>query len=576
MIFHGFIRYDECLISTNRLVFKQIHFKKVFQLFFPYLLRNRSTKTRGLLTLLVVSCEIIATTLCPLLIKKICNTVDLDGGFSVAFGLTLLFSFLWMIEKVAMDIEEVIFFPVINEAIKDITSNTVGHLHKISLQDQVYSSSQIISMIKRISLSARSFIRVFFLLLPRTLLKLILVCVILINYQYYGLSILLGVAVSFLVLYRCLVWYVQKRSEAWACTDRVTQALHESILFTKTARYHEQFEMSRLQKSLSEEAELWNKTNTRLHLTSSFVSLVFGLSYAAVLALVVFQGSSIGDFIFIKGLVLSVFLPLRSMTRQIRMTAESIIDIQKIIEVLAIPISPKKENMDSVQTKALLEVKNLSFSYSNEVSFLESVTLQFDKGDTVFISGSSGSGKSTFCHLLSGLISPKKGEIYLKGRSLSSSTKEELGKSLLFISQQAHILNATIYENLTYGMEGISKSYLDHVVESVGLDQLIDKSIEGLSTIIGEKGACISGGERQKIALARALLAEPEILILDEAIESLDAASAHHILKQLKKKVPTIFLVSHQMQYVKDFNNHLIFTAGSINHIKASFEPLLN
>lgn len=519
---------------------------------------------RTLFTIAILALEVALATICPFLAKKIVTTLGVNYEWGLVFSFTALYGVFWLISKVTSDLEEIIFFPVVNESIKDITYRTIDHLHKIPLGAQKHSSSEMISMIKRISLSARSFIKVFFLQIPRAVLTLVLAAIVLLEYRYYGVWIFGVLVLSLFCLYRTIRWYADTREKAWKCTDQVTKAIHDSILFTKTARFHQNFEMSRLGKSLTDEANLWNLVNVRLHLTSAVVTVIFGFAFLAILLSMISEGVSVGDFVLIKGFLLAIFVPLRNLTRQIRLTAESVVDIQSIIEVLEIPaVSTRTQNSAQPAIKELAMV-DVDFQYEGCRDLFQGLDFSFSPGEKVLIKGATGSGKSTFCHLLASLISPQKGDVTLNKKSISSYTKQELGKMLLFIPQQAHLLNATVLENLTYGFTHVSQEQVEDAIEKVGLTSTIERLTHGLYTSIGEKGNRFSGGETQKIALARALIIKPNILILDEATQSLDRQSEERALEALFANIPLIFVVSHQMEYFDQFTRILRFEKGKV------------
>ena len=184
------------------------------------------------------------------------------------------------------------------------------------------------------------------------------------------------------------------------------------------------------------------------------------------------------------------------------------------------------------------------------------------------LKGDSGTGKSTFCKLLSSLLKPHKGGIYLNGKDLQSYTESDLGKILLFVPQNNHLLNGSLLENITYGRRFYSKKRIEEALEKVELADLAGRLSQGVNTCIGEKGERLSGGEKQKLALARAFILRPNVLILDEATGSLDEKSEEKILDRLLEEIPTIFMVSHNLNCFDRFDRVLNFTFEGVREAK--------
>jgi len=214
--------------------------------------------------------------------------------------------------------------------------------------------------------------------------------------------------------------------------------------------------------------------------------------------------------------------------------------------------------------------KNIKFKYPNshnEVLNIEN--LELNKGTFLGITGKSGSGKSTFIDLLTGLLSPTKGNIFLDGKKIDSNLKEKLQTCIGYVPQFSFIADDTIKNNITLGLKSESVDFerVKKVAEIANISAFIEKELPlGYETIIGEDGVKLSGGQRQRISIARALYAHPQILILDEATNSLDSLTENQIIKSIAefKKIKTIIMVTHRVQTLRACDEILFFDGGKL------------
>lgn len=537
-------------------------FKNIFKLFFPYLLQS---KTRALITVSLLLLETGVALILPFILKNVVENLE-HASFSMILLLIGGFCFFWLMEKVLSDLQEILFFPVINNAIKNITYKLVDHLHALPLQKIQQSNAKVLSSMKRISQSARSFIKVFFLQIPVSVLSLVGACSILIRYHALCLLIFIPLGLIGIVLIYSLRWYSKERKRAWRWTDWTSEALFDSLFNTKLARYHQKFEMNRVGEYLEKEANFWVMTNTKLHWMSIFITGLFGLSVFIGLFIFLQTDLTVAEFILVKGLILATYLPIRNLSRQIRQIFESIIDVENIQQIFSL----SKESFSTRKipfTRPSLECRDVTFSYPNEHGIFKDLNLSVAFGKKVLITGGSGAGKSTLCHLLAGLTLPQKGEIYFGEAPLYRYPKSDLGESMVFIPQKIHLLNASIFENLTYGCPSLPFDRIEEVLHIVDLYELIIKLPDQIHTVVGEQGQFLSGGECQRIALARVLLMEPQVMILDEATQSLDIKREEKIFEEIARLDATVIVVSHRMES-KYFDEHVHIEQKQLQQIE--------
>jgi len=544
-------------------------FKKTFFLFIPHIIKNPSSIRRGFIALALILADIATSSLVPYFSKQVVDSLSLSIAAGVSISLFFLGLF-WTIEKTTSHLQEIIFFPVINTAIRNITFDVVQHIHKIPLASyQKLSIPEVINCMRRISFSARSFIKVLFLLIIPTFFKLCIATAITIKLGLFGFGLAFSLILALFVLYKGTAWYVGTREAAWRTTDIVTTRMNDSLLNTKTARFFNNFEMNEVGTLLTTEAHLWYKTNTRLHTIHILIGLLLGLTITLILYFAIKgiqqQTLTIGDFVMLKGQLIAAFLPLKSLSVEFRQLAESLIDIKKITQIFEIEPQKKLEfSMTPLSTTEAIVFKKVSFSHATDATLFNELSLSIKTGEKILIIGKTGCGKSTLLTLMNALYSIQKGSIWIYGHEISYLSHEALSRLVCLIPQDLHLFNQSIRYNLTYGLASVSESELQKIIHSIGLTEIIELMPNGLETIVGEMGSRLSGGEQQLVALARALLLKPKILLLDETTHSLNLDKEKKVLQEIFKAIPTVIIVSHKNLTLPEINRVLVLEKGTL------------
>ena len=324
------------------------------------------------------------------------------------------------------------------------------------------------------------------------------------------------------------------------------------------------------------EAKICYKTNTKLHSMHIVVGLLLGVCITIILSGVILAIQktrlTIGDFVFLKSQLIAVWIPFKNLAVEFRQLEESLIDIKKIIEILDLPKVTNDKNYKNDENNKIIYLNhkntksniikdiyldNISFAYSKEKTIFKNLSLSILTGEKIGIIGGIGSGKSTLINLMSGVYQPNQGVIYIRGKDSNSISKEFLQTKIYCIQQDFKLFNASLFYNITYGIENVSIITLQNFIDNLKFMEFIQKMPLGLNTKIGEKGVKLSGGEQQKIALCRALLLKPEILFLDETTNSLSYSIETEILNLLFEQIPTVILVSHRINANNYLNNSL-------------------
>lgn len=563
-------------------------FIKSLKLFIPYLMKNKASKICSGIAIALILLDIVASSLVPYYSKKIVNTLSLD--LTQSLGITvLLLGFFWTIEKINSHIQDIIFFPVINNCIRDLTRDVVEKVHRVPLTlYQTFSMSEILSCIRRISCSVRAFFKVLILLALPTLAKLCVAIFVALQFGMLSLMLIPVIMGSLFTLYKGMQWYLKARVKAWMMSDQVFMRVNDSISNTTVTRPFHDYEMSTIKETLDKEANLWYAANTRLHGVHILIGIVVGIGITLLYSLAIYaiqhQTLSVGDFVLLQGQLMVAILSLKTFSIEFRQLAESCIDISKIVQILECPEQQKnllarsfvhaKDNKDIEDNREIedneknenkkyyqdntLRLNQLSFSYRESHNNLENhdtaplfFNLNFDiqLGEKIVIQGKNGCGKSTLMALMAGLQIPSKGEVLLCGQNIHTLPPEKLSQWIHCIPQDLRLFNLSLYDNLTYGLKRMTSNdniLLEEMIESFNLSSIIQQLKKGFQTPLGEMGNRLSGGEKQRIALARALLLRPRILILDETLNSIAGADEITILKEIFNYIETVVIVSHR------------------------------
>jgi ATP-binding cassette subfamily B protein len=514
-------------------------FKKTCRIFIkPQLFKIPAIRNRIIIAALLILFDVLITSSLSYFSKIIIDSLS-GQLYNTALIFVVLFGVFCGLEKSIIHIQDIIFYPVINYTIRELSYEVISHIHQIPLVDyQALSMPEVINSLRRISLSARAFIKIIFLMIIPTIIKLIISVIIIIKIAYFGLLLIPLILLVVILLCMGSLWYIKSREQAWALTDNVIMRISDSILNTKLVRPFYSSEMHDVGALLTKEAHSWYKANTRSHMLHVGLGLFLGLIIALMLSWgVIFIQKGLltmGNFVLLKAQLLAAFLPFRIFASEFRQLAESLIDIKKIIALLEIEKAENNIINPCPQEPLAISLKNIAFAYPDKKYIFDNLNLDIKKGEKVALIGKTGSGKSALINMMAGFYKPHQGIIYCAPTTIYC------------IPQDFRLFNLSLYYNITYGINNIGEKNLLDILEKVGLKDLISAMPEGINTTIGEMGIKLSGGEKQKVALARALLLRPEILLLDETTSSLNINHEKIILEAVFSYIPTVIITSHR------------------------------
>ncbi|MEM9416896.1 MAG: ABC transporter ATP-binding protein [Bacteroidota bacterium] len=534
-----------------------ILFVKVFRLLVPFLWKDRTSRLATITTLVVILANTLVYTAAPWLWGYLLKHYE---AFSLTDNLltVALIVLCWNACMTLPHLIEVFFFPVINQATRDIRLRVVTNLHQVPIQTwEHYTQPEVISATTRVSQSVRDFMGASFVQIFPTLITFATSSLALLhlnrNTWYFPPLILL----TYGYVYGSIRRFLQSRRQVWKITDEVHTAMNDSLQSTKFAQFHLATETHRLAKLFDKEAREWWRNNFWqywIHLVQDTLFFLVAGGLVVHMVLLLRAGTlSVADFVAIKGYTWMMHHKMRRITRQTRTLLASLIDLEKVLELLALPTRTTDTSLPwtpATSTTPILQLRNVSFAYHQQSTpVLQNISLTIRPGEHLAIVGASGVGKSTLSHVLAGLYTPQQGEVLLYGKPMEQLSLTDIGRYVHFADQEANLINGTIADNLMTDLP---------TAQTMPLAYLNDR----LDEATGDGGKKLSGGEKQRILLARCLSYQPEVLILDETLSALDETSAQELLQLVLKTVPTVILVTHRESLIKGFEHIYRLEAG--------------
>ena len=483
----------------------------------------------------------------------------------------------WVMMIVFVQLRNVLFARVGQNAVREIANRTFRHLHNLSLRFHLERRTGGLSRVIERGTKAIELILLLAILntIP-TLLELAFMLAIL-GY-YFGWDFVLIVLVT-VVLY---VWFTVKASD-WriairrelndADTEANTKAI-DSLLNYETVKYfgNEPFEARRFDESMARYEHASIRTYTSLAVLNSGQAVIYiaGLMLIMLLsARGVVQGVyTVGDFVMANALLIQLYQPLYFMGSVYREIKQGLVDIETMFSLLGKEpeIADDPDAKDLVVKKGEIRFENVSFAYDAKRTILKDVSFDVPAGRMVAIVGPSGAGKSTISRLLFRFYDVKSGRVLIDGQDIRGVTQSSLRKTIGVVPQDTVLFNDTIAYNIRYGWPEASDEDVREAARLAQIDDFILKLPEGYQAMVGERGLKLSGGEKQRVAIARTILKGPPILMLDEATSALDSYTEKEIQSALDRvaRNRTTLVIAHRLSTVVHADNIVVLDEGRV------------
>lgn len=550
---------------------------RVFGMLWPYLLEY---KVRIFVALLCLVFTKIASVYLPFILKDLVDVLDTNRTNAVylaPFGLVAAYGLVRFSIVLFAEIRDTLFGRVTERAIRRIGLNVFRHLHSLDLSFHLDRQTGGLSRDIDRGTSGISFLMRFmvFNIVP-TLFEIIMVISILwFNYGFlYAATVLLSIA--FYIGYSVFAteWrtgYIRAANKADSSSN--TRAI-DSLLNYETVKYftNEEYEARAYDQQLADWEVAKIKNRLTLFALNGGQALIIALAMTTMLALAAYDVThdkmTLGDFVLINAFMMQLFIPLNFLGFVYREIKGSLANIEQMFSLLA--RKPKIKDSENAVDLSLYQgavtVENISFSYDPKRSIISDASFNIPAGKKVAVVGESGSGKSTLVKLLFRFYDVSEGRILIDGQNINSVTQHSLRKQIGIVPQDTVLFNDTLFSNVQYGNPHATKEEVLKAISLAHLDDFIADLPDGLDTVVGERGLKLSGGEKQRVAIARTILKNPAILIFDEATSSLDSHSEQAILTAINEVSSnrTSLVIAHRLSTIIDADNIIIMQHGKI------------
>jgi ABC-type transport system involved in Fe-S cluster assembly fused permease/ATPase subunit len=470
-----------------------------------------------------------------------------------------------------------IFAKVAMHAVRKLAYLTFVHMHELSLRFHLErKTGGLTRVLERGRLGIEVIVRMVILQLVPTIVEVtLLMGVLLWQFDWrYVLVTLITVVIYMYYTYIATEWRIEiRRKMNDSDTEANTKAI-DSLLNYETVKYFsaEQREAERYDRSMARYERASVKTYTSLALLNTGQAVIFtcGLTATMVMcAIGVRNGSNtVGDFVMVNAMMIQLYQPLNFMGMVYREIKQAVIDIEKMFGVLE--RNPEVKDLPGaralVVTEGNVRFDNVQFSYDPERPILKGLSFEVPAGKTVAIVGPSGAGKSTISRLLFRLYDVSGGHIFIDGQDIRKVTQESLRESIGMVPQDTVLFNDTIRYNIRYGRWDASDEEVEEAAKTAQIDSFIRMSPKGYETEVGERGLKLSGGEKQRVAIARTVLKAPPILLLDEATSALDSHTEQEIQDALEKvsRGRTSLVIAHRLSTIVGADEIIVLDQGRI------------
>ena len=470
-----------------------------------------------------------------------------------------------------------IFARVAMHAVRKLASITFVHMHELSLRFHLErKTGGLTRVLERGRLGIEVIVRMVILQLVPTIVEVsLLMAVLLWKFDWrYVLATMITVVVFMYYTYIATEWRIEiRRKMNESDTEANTKAI-DSLLNYETVKYFgaEEREASRYDQSMARYERASVKTYTSLAVLNTGQAIIFTAGLTATMlmcAVGVRSGkNTVGDFVMVNAMMIQLYQPLNFMGMVYREIKQAIIDIEKMFGVLS--KNPEIKDIPGarplVVTTGQVRFDNVRFSYDPERPILRGLSFEVPAGKTVAIVGPSGAGKSTISRLLFRLYDVSGGRILIDGQDIRNVTQSSLRASIGMVPQDTVLFNDTIRYNIRYGRWDATDAEVEVAAQLAQIDGFIRISPKGYETQVGERGLKLSGGEKQRVAIARTVLKGPPILVLDEATSALDSHTEHEIQGALERvaRNRTSLVIAHRLSTIVGADEIIVLDQGHI------------
>lgn len=535
-------------------------------------------KGRVLIALMLLLLAKLANVSVPLILKEIVDTLDPSNAMiTLPLFLLVAYGALRFCSTLFGELRDAIFAKVTQRAIRRVAIRVFSHLHSLSLRFHLTRQTGGVSRDIERGSRGISFLLNFMLfnILP-TLLEIGLVMAILISkYDIWFFIITFITLLSYIALTVFVTeWRMIFRRTMNDMDSKANTRAIDSLLNYETVKYfnNEAWEARRYDEHLQqwEKAAVRNQTSLATLNTGQSAIIATGVTLLMMLAAskVVSGEMTLGDLVLVNAFLLQLYMPLHFLGFVYREIKHSLADMEKMFNLLAEnqEIQDQPNATELKVSHASITFANVDFSYEPNRQILFDVNFNIPSGNTLAVVGHSGSGKSTLARLLFRFYDVTQGSILINGHDIKHITQKSLRSMIGIVPQDTVLFNESIYYNIAYGRPDASEAEILTAAKAAHIHDFVQSLPDQYETQVGERGLKLSGGEKQRIAIARAILKNPLILIFDEATSALDSRTEKNIQNELKQlsKNRTTLIIAHRLSTIIDADQILVMDKGRI------------
>ncbi|MAM87045.1 ABCB family ABC transporter ATP-binding protein/permease [Allohahella sp. A8] len=544
----------------------------------PFLADFRGRIAIALLCLIAAK---LATVALPFVLKAVVDDLDPSQVESAVLVLPLALLIAYGVLRFAntlfSELRDTLFGRVTERAMRHIGLRVFSHLHSLELNYHLNRNTGGVARDIERGVSGVGFILRFmvFNIIPTILEVALVIGLLLMRYNpWFALIMLIAVVVYVGYSIKVTEWRTEYIREANRADSQSNTRAIDSLINYETVKYfnNEAFETRHYDTDLAAWENARRKNRLSLFALNGGQALIIGCAMTAMLILaaseVVAGNMTLGDFVLVNAFTMQLFMPLNFLGFVYREMKGSLASMEQMFRLLE--IKPAISDADDAEPLRLgpgrVEFRKLSFGYRPDRPILRQLDFTVDAGTKLAVVGDSGAGKSTLVKLLYRFYDPTEGAILIDGQDIRQCTQASVRANIGIVPQDTVLFNTTLGENIRYGRSDATDEEIATVIAMAHLDVFVEALPEGLDTLVGERGLKLSGGEKQRVAIARTLLKNPGILVFDEATSSLDSKVERSIVDALNAMATgrTTIVIAHRLSTIVDADVILVMRDGRI------------
>lgn len=564
--------------------------RRVLTILWPYLWQF---KGRVVLALSFLVAAKLANISVPLVMKNIVDSLDKSQAAALApivvpVALLAAYGLLRLSSTMFGELRDIVFVKVTQRAMRNIALRVFRHLHALSLRFHLdRHTGGVTRDIERGTRGVSTIMSYMLFSVIPILLEITLVVFLLgakFDWTFVAIT-LCAIALYIVTTISITEWRTQHRRTMNEMDSKANTKAIDSLLNYETVKYfgNEEFEAGRYDKNLQRYEAAATKSETSLGLLNAAQSIVIATAVTLLMWRasegIVMQKLTLGDLVMVNALLIQLYIPLNFLGAMYRELRQAFTDMEKMFNLL----DENREVQDKPGAKPLalngasIKFENVNFGYSERRQILFDVSFEVPAGKTVAVVGSSGAGKSTMSRLLFRFYDITSGKILIDGQDIRDVTQASVRASLGIVPQDTVLFNDTIRYNIAYGRPDASDADIRDAARRAHVSDFIERLPDKWESMVGERGLKLSGGEKQRVAIARTLLKNPAIMIFDEATSALDSATEKAIQGELREiaKDRTTLVIAHRLSTIIDADEILVLDLGRIVE-RGTFRDLLD